>query len=113
MENETQINWNVGLADEERRELEHLVDAFKEDCLTPSSYAAPEDLREQMVAMKEKMIHMSAMLLELDKRVRSLYEVFRLFHKKTEMMNQRISDVVQRVKIGKSNKEGRTIGRGI
>jgi hypothetical protein len=41
------------------------------------------------------------MLLDLDKRMRSLYEVFRLFHRKTEVMNQRISDVVQLVKIGK------------
>jgi len=101
MENEPQISWNVGLADEERKDLEHLIDAFKEDRFSPSSQATPEELQKQIVAMKEKMIRMSAMLLDLDKRMRSLYEVFRLFHRKTEVMNQRISDVVQLVKIGK------------
>ncbi len=101
MENEPQISWNVGLADEERKDLEHLIDAFKEDRFSPSPHATPEELQKQIAAMKEKMIRMSAMLLDLDKRVRSLYEVFRLFHQKTELMNQRIGEVVQLVKIGK------------
>jgi len=101
MENEPQMSWNVGLADEERRDLEHLIDAFKEDRFSASPQATPEEMQKQVAAMKEKMIRMSAMLLDLDKRMRSLYEVFRLFHKKSEMLNQRINDVVQLVKIGK------------
>jgi hypothetical protein len=101
MENEPQMNWNVGLADEERKDLEHLIDAFKEDRFSPSPHATPEELQQQVAAMKAKMIRMSAMLLDLDKKMRSLYEVFRLFHRKTEVMNQRISDVAKLVKIGK------------
>jgi hypothetical protein len=101
MENEPQMNWSVGLADEERKDLEHLIDAFKEDRFSASSAATPEELQKQIDAMKEKMIRMSAMLLDLDKKMRSLYEVFRLFHRKTEVMNQRINDLARLVKIGK------------
>ena len=95
MGNEPEMNWNVGLADEERKDLENLIDAFQADRSPTSPHEKPEELQKQMTAMKEKMTLMSAMLLDLDKKTRSLYEVLRLFHKKTEVMNQRISDVVK------------------
>jgi hypothetical protein len=95
MGNEPEMNWNIGLADEERKDLENLIDAFQTDRSLTSPHEKPEELQKQITAMKEKMTLMSAMLLDLDKKTRSLYEVLRLFHKKTEMMNQRISDVVK------------------
>ncbi|HOX15318.1 MAG TPA: hypothetical protein PLP18_04260 [Smithellaceae bacterium] len=95
------MSWNVGLADEERKDLENLIEAFQVDRSSTSPQDKPEELQKQMTAMKEKMTLMSAMLLDLDKKTRSLYEVLRLFHKKTEVMNQRISDVAKLINIGK------------
>jgi hypothetical protein len=40
-------------------------------------------------------------LLALDKKMRSLYEVVRLFYRKTEVMNERINDVIKLVKTDK------------
>ena len=99
MGNEPEINWNVGLADEERKDLENLIDAFQADRSLTSTQEKPEELQKQINAMKEKMTLMSTMLLDLDKKTRSLYEVLRLFHKKTEVMNQRISEVVRLVNV--------------
>ena len=99
MGNEPEMSWDVGLADEERKDLENLIEAFQVDRSSTSPQEKPEELQKQMTAMKEKMTLMSAMLLDLDKKTRSLYEVLRLFHKKTEVMNQRISDVVKLVNI--------------
>lgn len=99
MGNEPEINWNVGLADEERKDLENLIDAFQADRSLTSTQEKPEELQKQITAMKEKMTLMSTMLLDLDKKTRSLYEVLRLFHKKTEVMNQRISEVVRLVNV--------------
>ena len=99
MGNEPEMSWDVGLADEERKDLENLIEAFQADRSSTSPQDKPEELQKQITAMKEKMNLMSAMLLDLDKKTRSLYEVLRLFHKKTEVMNQRISDVVKLVNI--------------
>ncbi|HPE07056.1 MAG TPA: hypothetical protein P5347_03690 [Smithellaceae bacterium] len=101
MGNEPEMSWDVGLADEERKDLENLIEAFQVDRSSTSPQEKPEELQKQMTAMKEKMTLMSAMLLDLDKKTRSLYEVLRLFHKKTEVMNQRISDVAKLINIGK------------
>ena len=101
MGNEPEMSWNVGLADEERKDLENLIEAFQADRSSTSPQDKPEELQKQITAMKEKMTLMSAMLLDLDKKTRSLYEVLRLFHKKTEVMNQRISDVAKLINIGK------------
>jgi len=99
MGNEPEMDWNVGLADEERKDLENLIDAFQADRSPTSPQEKPEELQKQITAMQEKMTLMSTMLLDLDKKTRSLYEVLRLFHKKTEVMNQRISEVVRLVNI--------------
>jgi len=101
MGNEPEMSWDVGLADEERKDLENLIEAFQADRSSTSPQDKPEELQKQITAMKEKMTLMSAMLLDLDKKTRSLYEVLRLFHKKTEVMNQRISDVAKLINIGK------------
>ncbi len=47
------------------------------------------------------MTGMSVVLLDLDKKMRSLYEVIRLFYRKTEVMNERINDVIKLVKTDK------------
>ena len=47
------------------------------------------------------MTGMSVVLLDLDKKIRSLYEVLRLFYRKTEVMNERINDVIKLVKTDK------------
>ena len=99
MGNEPEMSWDVGLGDEERKDLENLIDTFQADRSPTSRHEKPEELQKQITVMQEKMTLMSAMLLDLDKKTRSLYEVLRLFHKKTEVMNQRISEVVRLVNI--------------
>jgi hypothetical protein len=46
----------------------------------------------------EKMTRMSVVLLDLDRKIRSVLEVVRLLYKKTGVMNERIDDVVKLVK---------------
>jgi len=47
------------------------------------------------------MTRMSVVLLDRDNKIRSLYEVVRLFYRKTEVMNERINDVIKFVKTDK------------
>jgi hypothetical protein len=101
MDDEPQMDLNIGLAEEERKDLENLVGVFKDERFSPSLNAAPEDLQKQIIFLKEKITRMSVVLLALDKKMRSLYEVVRLFYRKTEVMNERINDVIKLVKTDK------------
>ena len=101
MDDEPQMDLNIGLAEEERKDLENLVGVFKDERFSPSLNAAPEDLQKQIAFLKEEMARISVVLLDLDKKMRSLYEVIRLFYRKTEVMNERINDVIKLVKTDK------------
>jgi len=101
MEDEPQVDLNIGLAEEERKDLENLVGVFKDERFSPSLDATPEELQKQIAFLKEKMTRMSVVLLDLDKKMRSLYKVIRLFYTKTEVMNERINDVIKLVKTDK------------
>ena len=101
MEDEPQVDLNIGLAEEERKDLENMIGVFKDEKFSPSLNAAPEDLQKQITFLREKMTGMSVVLLDLDKKMRSLYEVIRLFYRKTEVMNERINDVIKLVKTDK------------
>ncbi|HEX7534734.1 MAG TPA: hypothetical protein VF343_05710 [Syntrophales bacterium] len=99
MEDEHQIDFNIGLAEEERKDLENLMGMFKDEPFSRSLNAATrEDMQKQITFLKEKMTRMSVVLLDLDKKMRSLYEVVRLFYRKTELMNERINDIIKVVK---------------
>ncbi len=96
MEDEHQIDFNIGLAEEERKDLENLMGMFKDEPFSRSLNAATrEDMQKQITFLKEKMTRMSVVLLDLDKKMRSLYEVVRLFYRKTELMNERINDIIK------------------
>ena len=101
MEDEPQMDLNIGLAEEERKDLENLIGVFKDEPFSLSLNAAPEDLQKQITFLKEKMTRMFVVLLDLDKKMRSLYEVVRLFYRKTEVMNERINDVINLAKTDK------------
>ncbi len=101
MEDE-QIDLNIGLAEEERRDLEDLVSAFKVEQFSLPIKATPEDLQKQITFLKEKMASISVTLLKLDKKMHSLYEVTGLLYRKTKLMNESINDVI---KIGKNSKQ--------
>jgi hypothetical protein len=98
MEDEPQVDLNIGLAEEERKDLENLIGLLKDEQFSLSLNEAPEGVQKQINFLIEKMTRMSVVLLDLDKKMRSLFEAVRLLYKKTGMMNERIDDVVKLVK---------------
>jgi len=101
MEDEPHMDLNIGLSEEEKKDLEKLIGVFKDEKFSVSLNAAPEDLQKQITFLKEKINRMSLVLLDLDKKMHSLYEIVRLFYRKTEVMNERINDVIKLVKTDK------------
>ena len=98
MENEPQMDLNIGLTEEERKDLENLIGDLRDEQFSLSPHETTEDLHKQITFLKENMTRMSVMLLDFDKKIRSLYEVVRLCYRKTEVMNERINDVIKFVK---------------
>ena len=101
MEDEPQMDLNIGLAEEERKDLENLIGVLRDEEFSLSPNEATEDLQKQVTFLKEKITRMSVVLLDLDKKMHSLYEIVRLFYRKTEVMNERINDVIKLVKTDK------------
>ena len=98
MEDEPQIDLNIGLAEEERKDLENLIGLLKDEQFSLSLNEAPEGVQKQITFLMEKLTRLSVVLLDLDRKMRSLLEVVRLLYKKTGVMNERIDDVVKLVK---------------
>ena len=78
MEDESHVDLNIGLAEEERKDLENLIGLFKDEQFSLSINEAPEEVKKQITFLIEKMTRMSVVLLDLDKKMRSLFEAVRL-----------------------------------
>jgi methyl-accepting chemotaxis protein len=99
-ENQTEII--VGLSDGEKKDLEELITSFREtDALAPPDPSA-EDVHNQIQSMSEKLAHFGEVLLQFDAKMKSFYEILRLSHKKSEIMNQRIDTILEIIKEGKN-----------
>jgi len=98
MEDEPQMDLNIGLSEEERKDLENLIGLLKDEKLSLSPNQATEDLRKQNTFLNKKVIRISVMLLDFDRKISSLHEVVSLLYRKTEVMNARINDLIKFVK---------------
>jgi hypothetical protein len=101
MVDETQTELNVGLSEEEKDDLEKLIKTLKSEQSPATSGATLEDVQKQVISMGEHIAQLSEMLLKFDMRIKSIYKIIRLFHKKSETMNERIDAIIRYVKRGK------------
>jgi hypothetical protein len=92
-ENQTEII--VGLSDEEKKELEELITSFKEEEPSASPDPPAEDVHNQINSLGARLAHFGEVLLKFDAKMKSFYEILRLFHKKSEIMNDRIDTVIE------------------
>jgi hypothetical protein len=101
-----QADFNVGLSDEERDDLEKLINIFKGDGSTILPDASFEDVQDQIRFITEQLAVLSEMLLKFDTRMKSFYEIIRLSHQKTENMNEQIHTIIQFIKKEKNLQSG-------
>jgi hypothetical protein len=96
-ENQTEII--VGLSDAEKKDLEKLITSFKEKESSASSDPSAEDVHNQINSMSAELAHFGEVLLKFDAKIKSFYEILRLSHKKSEIINQRIDKIIETMKI--------------
>ncbi|MBN2180193.1 MAG: hypothetical protein JW743_12300 [Deltaproteobacteria bacterium] len=102
MDDELHPELNRGLSEEERDELEGLIKSLREDKLATGPDVSLDDIRRYVETMVEKMVRLSDMMLKFDDRIKSLYEIVRLSHKKSEAINDRITTITEYL-TGKKN----------
>jgi hypothetical protein len=98
MTDEYQIELNVGLSDGEKKDLEKLIAAFRENKSSAPPDKSAEDVHSQIKSMSAKLAQFGDILLKFDTKIKSFYEILLLSYKKSEMMNQRIDTIIEIMK---------------
>jgi hypothetical protein len=90
-----------GLSREERDDLDKLIKGLKEEQPPAVSSAAIADLQKQVKAMRTRVIQLTKIVSEYDKKMKACSEIMRLFYQKSEVMNERIDAISDSAKGGK------------
>ena len=96
-ENQTEII--IGLSDGEKKDLEELITSFKEKEPSAPPDPSAEEVHNQIDSMGAKLADFGEVLLKFDAKMKSFYEILRLSHKKSEIMNHRIDTVIEIMRI--------------
>ncbi|MBW2636402.1 MAG: hypothetical protein JRC86_02550 [Deltaproteobacteria bacterium] len=102
MDDELHPELNTGLSEEERDDLENLIKSLREDKLATGPDVSLDEFRRYVETMVENFLRLSDMMLKLDDRIKTLYEIARLSHKKSEALNDRITTITEHL-TGKKN----------
>ena len=106
MVDKTRTAIDVGLSDEEKADLEKLITGLKQDPSEAQLGASPEELQKQVQSMTENLTQLVEMLLKFDTKMRALYDIVRLSHQKSDMMNKRIDAIIESLKGAKNVSPG-------
>jgi chromosome segregation ATPase len=100
MPDQLNLDFNVGLSDEEKRDLERMIGEFQE----MRSHKDPANdinvLLQQIDTLNQRLAYLGNMLLNLDRRIQPLYETIRLTYQKSEILNQRIDTLIESIRTG-------------
>lgn len=95
MTEEAQTEIIIGLSEEEKEDLEELIKTIKEDQSLELRSSTNEDVQKQIQSMGANLAHLGDMLLKIDDKMKSFYEIIRLSCKKDEMLNKRIDAIIE------------------
>ena len=89
---------NMGLSEEERRDLERMIGEFRQ----ASPYVEPDmaSVQKQIDAINKRMAYLTNMFLIIDRRMKPLYEIMRLTFEKSEILNERIDTILEALRKG-------------
>lgn len=89
----------IGLSDEEKQDLEKMIQTFREaQSAVETPISGAEDVQKQIFYMNENLVQFGDMLLKFDAKLKSFCEIIRLSFKKDEMLNQRINVIIEMMK---------------
>jgi hypothetical protein len=90
MTNKSAKEIDFSLSDEEKDDLDQMIKDFNRE---RSALLESPDHENQLKVMKDRFEQLGDVILKINDRVDSLYEILRLMHQKSEMLNARIDEI--------------------
>jgi len=100
MANQSGLEFNIGLSEEEKNDLERMIGEFQEERNTVLPTIDLSAVQEQIETMNKRLAYLTTMFLTLDRRIKPLYETMRLTFEKSEVLNQRINTLIESIRTG-------------
>ena len=90
MTNKNAKEIDFSLSDEEKDDLDQMIKDFNRE--RSALLESPDD-ENRLKVMKDRFEQLGDVILKINDRVDSLYEIMRLMHQKSEMLNARIDEI--------------------
>jgi hypothetical protein len=90
MTNNNSREIDFSLSDEEKDDLDQMIKNFNRE--RSKLLESPDD-ENQLKVMKDRFEQLGDVILKINDRVDSLYEIMRLMHQKSEILNARIDEI--------------------
>jgi hypothetical protein len=100
MPDQLSLDFNVGLSEDEKRDLERLIGEFQEKRGQADPANDIDALQRQIDTLNQRLAYLGKMFLTLDRRIQPLYETIRLTYQKSEILNQRINTLIESIRTG-------------
>ena len=81
---------DFSLSDEEKNDLDRMIQDFNQKRNAQLDPTDIENVDQQLKAMQDRFDQLSDVILKINDRVDSLYEILRLMHQKSEILDVRI-----------------------
>jgi hypothetical protein len=93
MTNKTSKDIDFSLSDEEKNDLDQMIKDFNRERSALLESSDDEDSEAQLQSIKDRFDQLGDVIMKMNDRVDSLYEIMRLMHQKSEILNARIDDI--------------------
>jgi hypothetical protein len=93
MTNKTSKDIDFSLSDEEKNDLDQMIKDFNRERSALLESSDDEDSEAQLQSIKDRFDQLGDVIIKMNDRVDSLYEIMRLMHQKSEILNARIDDI--------------------
>jgi len=93
MTNKTSKDIDFSLSDEEKNDLDQMIKEFNQERSALLESSDDENTEAQLQGIKDRFDQLGDVILKINDRVDSLYEIMRLMHQKSEILNARIDDI--------------------
>jgi len=93
MTNKTSKDIDFSLSDEEKNDLDQMINDFNRERSALLESSVDENSETQLQNIKDRFDQLGDVILKMNDRVDSLYEIMRLMHQKSEILNARIEDI--------------------
>ena len=84
---------DFSLSEEEKEDLDQMITAFNQDRKSFPAELSDENVVDRLNVIKEHFDQLGDVILKMNKRLDTLYEIIRLMHQKSEIMNKRIDAI--------------------